>query len=521
MALTWEQHQQNIFGGESGGDYDALFGYHNRPDGAFSNVKVSQMPVGDVIDFTDPSGTYGRWVKSQLGYTATPVGAYQVVGTTLRDAVKALGIDPEQKFDKATQDKIGQYILKTQGTGAWEGYGKGGASMQNKPAQMAQQQQPQQQSQGLLGSILGGQGIGGALGLSDDFRDRLKMGLLLGSDPQRFAPMITGIQARGKERRAEAKEQKKLELAQKGRNATADYLDSIGQTDLGNLVRQGAITGANALSAVPKPDKEKTFQYQALAADLLRTGAAKTEAEALQMALSQTKAGTTVHVGPQGQPLPPPPSGYVYRYNEDQTVMLNDQGVPMVAPLAGSKADIEAKTREEKLSKTRTMEERGQSVVSRSVQEALNILDTDTGIIPVAGTYGKFAADYLPDQEARNLKRTLEALQANTAFTRLQEMRDASQTGGALGNVSNVELGLLMSAYGSISQDLDPSLLRKNLEEIERIMGKIENDPIASAFYNEGVDLRGSDLDKQVKSGALSGGPKRLRFDAQGNIIND
>ena len=27
---------------------------------------------------------------------ATPVGAYQVVGTTLRDAVKALGIDPSQ-----------------------------------------------------------------------------------------------------------------------------------------------------------------------------------------------------------------------------------------------------------------------------------------------------------------------------------------------------------------------------------------------------------------------------------------
>ena len=169
MALTWEQHQKNIFGGESGGDYDALFGYKNRPDGAFSNVKVSQMPVGDVIDFTDPSGTYGRWVKGQLGYTATPVGAYQVVGTTLRDAVKALGIDPNQKFDKATQDKIGQYILKTQGTGAWEGYGKGGASMDNKPAQMAQQQQPQ----GLLGGLLGGQGIGGALGLSDDFNNKV------------------------------------------------------------------------------------------------------------------------------------------------------------------------------------------------------------------------------------------------------------------------------------------------------------------------------------------------------------
>lgn len=400
--------------------------------------------------------------------------------------------------------KIGSHVFGKAGdfrTGAKDMIGA------QAPQQMAQQEKPR----GLLGGMI-----------DRDFADQLYMAALAGSpNARQFAPLIQSVQAGRQARREDAKEQKKLELAQKGRNATADYLDSIGQSELGNLVRQGAITGANALSSVPKPDAEKTFQYQSLAKDLLRTGVAKTEAEALQMALSQTKAGTTVNVGPQGQQFPPPPSGYVYRYNADNTVMLNDEGVPMVAPLAGSKADLEAREREEKLGKTRTMQERGQSVVSKSVQEALNILDTDTGIIPVAGTYGKFAADYLPDQEARNLKRTLEALQANTAFTRLQEMRDASQTGGALGNVSNVELGLLMSAYGSISQDLDPKILRKNLQEIDRIMGKIENDPIASAFYNEGVDLRGSDLDKQVKSGSPSSKPKRLRFDAQGNIIND
>ena len=247
MALTWEQHQQNIFGGESGGDYDALFGYHNRPDGAFSNVKVSQMPVGDVIDFTDPSGTYGRWVKSQLGYTATPVGAYQVVGTTLRDAVKALGIDPKQKFDKATQDKIGQYILKTQGTGAWEGYGKGGASMQNKPAQMAQPQQPQEQSQGLLGGILGGQGIGGALGLSDDFRDRLRMGILAGSDPRAFATQIAGAQKRIESRAEERKQQKNINKTIDYFQKKADAGDDLAASMLGAM-QTNAIDPASAIS---------------------------------------------------------------------------------------------------------------------------------------------------------------------------------------------------------------------------------------------------------------------------------
>jgi hypothetical protein len=207
MALTWEQHQQNIFAGESGGDYDALFGYQNRPDGIFSGIKVSEMPIADVIKFTSPSGAYGQYVKGQVGRVATPVGAYQVVGSTLRGAVEALGLDPSQKFDKATQDKIGQYILKTQGTGAWEGYGKGGAAMAQEP----------QKPQGLLGGLLGGQGIGGALGMSDDFRDKLAMAIMAGSGDARLTPLIQQRAARMQERRGEAKEQRQ-------RNKSLEYL---------------------------------------------------------------------------------------------------------------------------------------------------------------------------------------------------------------------------------------------------------------------------------------------------------
>jgi len=250
MALTWKQHQENIFGGESGGDYDALFGYQNRPDGIFSDVKVSDMSLAQVLDFTNPRGAYGQYVAltrpdPEKG-VATPVGAYQVVGSTLRNAVDALGLDLNTKFDKATQDKIGQYILKTQGTGAWEGYGKGGASMADQPTQP-------QQSQGLLGGILGGQGIGGALGLSDDFRDRLKMGLLLGSDPRAFAPMVAGIQARGKERREEQKLQGQI-------NKTEKFLRDKGRNDLADAMLTGAIDPSSAITAAVKPAANTAFE---------------------------------------------------------------------------------------------------------------------------------------------------------------------------------------------------------------------------------------------------------------------
>lgn len=231
MALTWQQHQQNIFAGESGGDYDALFGYQNRPDGIFSGIKVSEMPIADVIKFTSPTGAYGQYVKGQVGRVATPVGAYQVVGSTLRGAVEALGLDPSQKFDKATQDKIGQYILKTQGTGAWEGYGKGGAAMAQEP----------QEPQGLLGGLLGGQGIGERLGLSPEFSDKLAMAVMAGTGDARLAPLIQQRAARMQERRGEAKEQRQ-------RNKSLEYLKQ--RADAGDAMA-GQIYGAVSTGVLP------------------------------------------------------------------------------------------------------------------------------------------------------------------------------------------------------------------------------------------------------------------------------
>jgi len=65
--------------------------------------------------------------------------------------------------------------------------------------------------------LLGGQGIGGALGLSEDFRDRLAMGIMAGSDPRQFAPLIEQRAASMQERKAEAKEQRQ-------RNKSLEYL---------------------------------------------------------------------------------------------------------------------------------------------------------------------------------------------------------------------------------------------------------------------------------------------------------
>lgn len=118
--------KSNVFPGESGGDYNALFGYANRGSGPFGGIKLTDMTINQVLDFTDPRGPYAQSVKGQIGRVATPTGAYQVVGRTLRDAVRGLGLTGNEVYDEGTQDRIGQWIYENQGPNAWEAWGKGG-----------------------------------------------------------------------------------------------------------------------------------------------------------------------------------------------------------------------------------------------------------------------------------------------------------------------------------------------------------------------------------------------------------
>lgn len=96
---------------EGAGGYDTLYG-NAQKNGPFAGTDVTRMPIRDVIAFTHPSGPYAQSVKDQIGRVATPVGRYQVVGTTLRNAVGALGLDPNAPFDQNAQDAVGAYLAR-------------------------------------------------------------------------------------------------------------------------------------------------------------------------------------------------------------------------------------------------------------------------------------------------------------------------------------------------------------------------------------------------------------------------
>jgi len=130
MTTDLNYLKANVFPGESGGDYNALFGYANRPGGQFDNVSLTDMTVNEALAFADPSGPYAQSVKGQVGRVATPMGAYQVVGSTLRAAKEGLGLTGNERMTPEMQDAIGMWIYQTQGPGAWEAWG-GGSAPQN------------------------------------------------------------------------------------------------------------------------------------------------------------------------------------------------------------------------------------------------------------------------------------------------------------------------------------------------------------------------------------------------------
>ena len=265
----WSRIQQGIFAGESGGDYGALFGYQNRPNGRFSGVDLTKMTVDQALDFANPSGPYGQYVKGQVGRVATPMGAYQIVGTTLRAAKEGLGLRGDEVLTPAMQDKLGQWIYKTQGTGAWEGYkpmtegqaiaaetmsllGKGPQTSTKGP-QMMQEQKPQ----GLLGSLgiqrmeEGAEGeTGQRFYQRDSFKDTAAV------LAQGFGRM--GIM--GMEEIADDIAKQRTE--NKARNKTAEYLRKAGRGDLADMVDQGMIGGKEAAGVLLQKPEEKVRQVR-------------------------------------------------------------------------------------------------------------------------------------------------------------------------------------------------------------------------------------------------------------------
>lgn len=101
-----------------------------------------------------------------------------------------------------------------------------------------------------------------------------------------------------------------------------------------------------------------------------------------------------------------------------------------------------------------------------AIDDAISYVKKDSIINPTAGFLSDTAKG-IGGTDAANLDAALSTITSSVGFDRLQAMRDASPTGGALGQVSENELRQLNASLGSISQRQDDEQLLKNLEKIK------------------------------------------------------
>lgn len=146
--------------------------------------------------------------------------------------------------------------------------------------------------------------------------------------------------------------------------------------------------------------------------------------------------------------------------------------------------------------------ERGE-LLQNTIQKAIGQADSWT-----AG----FASltSIVPGSPAANLEATLDTIQATIGFEELQRLRDNSKTGGALGQVSNIENLLLQAVWGNLQESQGPEQLRENLAILGKAIEK-KNRRLAEAwkidfgtdYTGEGTPIPGTDTEVSPEDQAL------------------
>lgn len=105
-----------------------------------------------------------------------------------------------------------------------------------------------------------------------------------------------------------------------------------------------------------------------------------------------------------------------------------------------------------------------------AMDTASNVISTvDKALGQVSGSNTGVAGKLMGwTTEAENLEETLGTIKANLGFDRLQQMRNESKTGGALGSVAVKELERLEAARASLSRKQSAEQLKDNLLNVKQ-----------------------------------------------------
>jgi hypothetical protein len=155
-----------------------------------------------------------------------------------------------------------------------------------------------------------------------------------------------------------------------------------------------------------------------------------------------------------------------YRRQRDTVSDSREERRLELAEQAAARAERSAGTDGDTAKQRRALQnaERSYRIVREDIARALELADGWTTGVP--GIVGR----QIPGTEARDLEALMETIRSNIGFEYLGAMREASPTGGALGNVSNIENALLQATSGNLDVGQSLDQLRRNLERIDGLV---------------------------------------------------
>jgi hypothetical protein len=140
--------------------------------------------------------------------------------------------------------------------------------------------------------------------------------------------------------------------------------------------------------------------------------------------------------------------------------------------------------------------------INTVIDKALGQADIfTTGFMGGVGSYVKGTPQF-------DLAANLKTIEADAAFDRLQQMRDSSKTGGALGQVSERELALLGAARAALEQGQSPEQFRENLTRYKEVRNNALRN-VADAYKEDY-----GDYPKGFDAKALGGGSNTFTSEA-------
>jgi hypothetical protein len=144
------------------------------------------------------------------------------------------------------------------------------------------------------------------------------------------------------------------------------------------------------------------------------------------------------------------------------------EGAWVMAPIPGGPVDAENVAAADAAANAEAMQQKYGNVVVEDVGRAIGRIEEAPWYASATGI-GGLLQGYVPGSMATDVQSLLDSVKANIGFDRLQEMREASPTGGALGQVTERELAFLQSTLGNLERSQSEEQLLYNLNRLNDV----------------------------------------------------